>query len=208
LGGNSVGMFLLVIGVTGGHCRRPKLRRKISVLPLSQHRTLVSQLPNMSTSENEVMEDSGHENGPNGISTDSFSRTGVPTNPTSQTPTSVPFFLDPSLVSPMSAPDLAEGGAQSPYKTNLGLLVDAMETSDKPGSSRSQQQTPNATANSNSSTRSVQDQSEQNAPQGDARMRSLLAASLAVSPPAGYNVSSARTISQDQAPATPGLDKV
>lgn len=108
----------------------------------------------------------------------------------------------------MSAPDLAESGAQSPYKTNLGLLVDAMETSDKPGSSRSPQQTSNASANSNNSARSTQDQSQQNASQGDGRMRSLLAASLAVSPPAGYNISSARTISQEQAPVTPGLDKV
>lgn len=162
----------------------------------------------MSDPEKVVMADFGNENGPNGVSTDSFSRTGVPTNPTSQAPTPVPFFLDPSLVSPMSAPDLAEGDTGSPYKTNLGLLVDAMETSDKPGSSRGQQQTPNAAVNSNNSASSAQNQPQQNAPQGDARMRSLLAASLAVSPPAGYNVSSARTISQDQAPANLGLDKV
>ena len=108
----------------------------------------------------------------------------------------------------MSAPELAEGSTGSPYKTNLGLLVDAMETSDKPGSSRGGQQTSNANANPNSPARGVQHQPQQNPPQGDVRMRSLLAASLAVSPPAGYNVSSARTISQDQTPANLGLDKV
>lgn len=156
------------------------------------------------------MQDFVHENGPNGIPIESFSRTGVPTNPTASQgapPTSIPFFLDPSLVSPMSAPDLAEGG-HSPYKTNLGLLVDAMETKDQPGSSRNQHHAGNTAANANNPSRAGMIQTPQNMPQGDARMRSLLAASLAVSPPSGYSVSSARTLSQDQAPANLGLDKV
>lgn len=155
------------------------------------------------------MSDLSQENGPNGMGMESFSRSGVhvPTRAESLESSPSHFFLDPSLVSPMSAPEIADG-AHSPYKTNLGLLVDAMETSDKPGSSRSQQQSGSA-QNTPAQPRPNPTAGAANGSQGDIRMRSLLAASLAVSPPNAYPVTSgAQTIPQGQGVPNMSIDKV
>lgn len=75
-------------------------------------------------------------------------------------------------------PDIAEP-TQANFKTNLGLLVDAMETSDKPGGARNQAQR----VPLKSSVRGDQSQMLQQSLPQDARMQSLLAASFAVSHP-------------------------
>ncbi|KAF8314984.1 hypothetical protein DL93DRAFT_2079626 [Clavulina sp. PMI_390] len=84
-----------------------------------------------------------------------------------------------------------------------------METKDQPGGARAQQHASASSSNSSSvpPSRTPQYQGSQNPASNDQRMRSLLAASMAVSPPSGYNISSARTVSQDQTPVNQALDK-
>lgn len=117
--------------------------------------------------------------------------------------------LDPAL---WMSSELAQEGAHGSYKTNLGLLVDAMEeTNETPGTNRAQhQQPPNPSVPppAGNPRNSQQQAANQPGPAGgDARMRSLLAASMAVSPP-GYSVSSTRTASLEQASAALNNDKV
>lgn len=195
--------------MTGGGCRAavtkifglvPQPRKPESTFYCSRSSFVAFQV---------MMTDFGQDDGPNGTQIDSFSRTGVPTNAQSTAaPTSLPFFLDPSLVSPMSAPDLADG-ARSPYKTNLGLLVDAMETKVQPGGSRSQQPGPGSSAsNANASPPTSQSQNQDEVAYRNAALRSLIAASTYISPPAGTHYNTGRTNSQDQSSANLLSDKV
>lgn len=117
------------------------------------------------------------------------------------------FFIDPTLMAPIP-PDITEA-AQSSYKTNLGLLVDAMETSDKPGGARNQnQRVPGPNPHLKSSVRGDQAQSQQQSLPQDARMQSLLAASFAATHSANYPGSATPPTPQAEVPVSGGSDKV
>jgi hypothetical protein len=105
----------------------------------------------------------------------------------------------------MPPPELQDG-AHSSYKTNLGLLVDAMETSDKPRNQH--QHHPVPTAHARNSARGDQTQMHQAPLPGDARMHSLLAASFAVSHPPNYPGSATPPTPHGEAPTNTGSDKV
>ena len=92
------------------------------------------------------------------------------------------FHLDPSLISDMSTPNAPLESI--PYRTNLDLLVNAISESDattrKPGDGSPRAQGPAILKEEGASNRAHK---QQGSSQDDTRMRSLLAASLAVGPP-------------------------